>query len=681
MHRLLKPSGTPLHHYPGISFSKFSENWNRTMTEKTCLLCKRSSISGSQVRLQSTNVNPIVQAKNPKKRRKIKNYVELLVVRPNATSQQKATIKKLTSSDLKLLASTNLNLSELYKLKELSETPVNTSVEHTYNNLNIIGNIPITNSEPKLEFINLNVDTRSEKIVVCEIPSLTPPEVATTKVKNILPLVEEAIELEEEEELNQSKHRGSLHPAFVEEHIPDVIEAKEDSAAPVKTGETNAKHEKKYWEEITSRTLASYIEVCCHLRNPQRGLNALAFYRARSKRCTTQFPSVNNVKVYNVLLKGFAHKGDFAKIQEVLHIMTEEKVQLNVHSFVAIYECLGRVNFKDNHLREIRKYGKEALAKGITFHKMMNEGTFLNDEREMVLRSMQAYDAKYSTLYDKPIVWYNNHLLNHLNHDAQKDFKEIQYEPNRGLFTPERLKECVDRQIELEREGYVTVESIEARGPVSEEVQRYRTTLDEHYKMWEESALLAFYRDLQTLSAQRSAMNLEPYLRCIPVKYIVAIIVDEAKRIAQGSETYSPTVKMLYQDLGNKVYARYTVLRKQKTGVLDKIIDIHTKYCQQYAALHSKLDVSPDKECLINSRQIWQWAEHNLKDHGATLKMDHQEWVPTTLQFIGKFLYHIIMHDLKVDVNSLRKSQHKNYLPGNINILRTLHNLELQCND
>lgn len=110
------------------------------------------------------------------------------------------------------------------------------------------------------------------------------------------------------------------------------------------------------------------------------------------------------------------------------------------------------------------------------------------------------------------------------------------------------------------------VKSIDTKGPISEDVQRYRQKLEEHYKMWEEEAFKAFNRDLSTLAAQRSHMNMEPYLRCIPTRDFVTIIIEEAKKMAQGSETYSPTVYMLYRALGSRVYARYLTLRKQKLG-------------------------------------------------------------------------------------------------------------------
>lgn len=115
------------------------------------------------------------------------------------------------------------------------------------------------------------------------------------------------------------------------------------------------------------------------------------------------------------------------------------------------------------------------------------------------------------------------------------------------------------------------IKSVETKGPVLEEVVKYRNIFIEHIELWEKSASEAFNRDLATLSAKRSPLNLEPYMRSIPTKDFVRIIVEEAKKLAQGSETYSPTVNLLNKDLGMKVYARYKVLRKQKTGVLDKV--------------------------------------------------------------------------------------------------------------
>lgn len=60
-------------------------------------------------------------------------------------------------------------------------------------------------------------------------------------------------------------------------------------------------------------------------------------------------------------------------------------------------------------------------------------------------------------------------------------------------------------------------------------------------------------------------------MRSIPIKEFVDIIVQEATKLAQGSETYSPEASVLYKLIGMRVYDRYRILRKQKNGVLEKV--------------------------------------------------------------------------------------------------------------
>lgn len=88
--------------------------------------------------------------------------------------------------------------------------------------------------------------------------------------------------------------------------------------------------------------------------------------------------------------------------------------------------------------------------------------------------------------------------------------------------------------------------------------------------------------------------------------------------------------------------------------------EVHLKFCDHYTMNHGELGVLPEKEIKINPRQTWQLLEHSLKGDGSSINLDHHEWVPTALQNIGKFLYHIVMHDLKVNVNCMHPNlKHK----------------------
>ncbi|XP_044253587.1 DNA-directed RNA polymerase, mitochondrial [Tribolium madens] len=639
MYRLFNTRISSLRKLPSLSSSFNSENVNfkvrdqggllKTQLNNYCIACARN---------QSTSTNPNLVLKKIRKRSKSKkSYYDLLVVTESNAKQQKTCIKKLTWNDLKLLASTNLNLSELHKLKDLTKDNQHVQ-EHTYNNLAAID--PISAVETDI----LNAKTQETRLVtITEIPQIE-PQLPVDEILETIPKID------------------SLQPEIIEEP-PEISEVTD----PVP--KMNLSKKARY--EISVKTLGSYLEMCASLQTPTRGLNALIFHNQRATRGKDlTFSTMKSIKVYNALLKGFATKGETSRLEEVIAMIRKENVKFDMQSYIAILECYGRANFHDHYLKQIRIYAKEAISGGFTFDRMLNEGIFLNDEREIVLATMQKFDPSYTPKYTEPVVQYKNELVNSLNHSSQL-LPPQETQPKSGLFCG-FMKSAVEKQLELEKTGHLVVKSIENRGKVSEEVLKYREIMNQQIRVWEETAAKAFSRDLSALAAQKSPLNHEIYLRSIPLRDFVTILVNEAKQIAEGSETYSPTVNQLYRDLGNKVYARYKILRKQKTGVLDKVTSIHSRYCEAYANQHEILDVLPGKMHCVNPRQQWQWFEYSLKDKGATLTMDHRGWSPSTLQTIGKFLYKIVMHDLKVDVNAMKANvKNRNHHPAFYTVFRT----------
>ncbi|KAJ3645908.1 hypothetical protein Zmor_023531 [Zophobas morio] len=655
MYRLLNARLTCLRKFSGVSSSFSSENVNFKVREGGSLNKQFNGYCLACIRNQSGITIPnITQKKGRKRSKSKKTYYDLLVVTDSKTKQQKTNIKKLTWNDLKLLATTNLNLSELYKLKDLAKNNEHVQ-EHTYNNLAVIDSV--TSGENDI----LNESSQDGRTVtIDEIPTQIEPPTVTLPVETTTDLLDSIPKVD------------SLQPEVIDELHDGEAEFELEVAEGV-GGEVGSDLSKQARHEVAVRTLASYLEMCTNLKNPSRGLNALMFHHQRAtKGKDSSFAVIKNVKVYNAILKGFAAKGDTVRLEEVIAMIRKENIKLNIQSYVAILECYGRANFQDHYLKQIRIYANEAASNGYSFDKILNKGTFLNDEREIVIKTMQKCDPNYVPKYYKPMVQYRNELVNVLNDSRQ--FRPLECKPTSktGIFTTSFMQSTIKKQLDLEKDGYLTVMSVESTGNVSNEVKKYRELMTEHVKNWEETAAKAFNRDLSALAAQRSPLNYEPFLRSIPVKDFVTIIVSEAKQLAEGSETYSPTVNQLHKQLGHKVYSRYKMLRKQKTGVMDKVAAIHTKYCDNYSNQHEELDVVPTKTHYHNPRQQWQWIEYNMKSSGATLSMDHRAWTPTTLQTIGKFLYRIVMHDLKVDVNVMKlNSKHKNYHPAFYTLFRT----------
>lgn len=246
-----------------------------------------------------------------------------------------------------------------------------------------------------------------------------------------------------------------------EEHVFQIPTEEEhhEEQVPINTKEKKL-FDKAYSEEITFKTLAAYGDICSVLKNPQRGLNALLFSRSIGKTWKKKAVVIRNVNVYNSLLKGFAQKGDYNKIKEVLHIMQEVAVPPNIQSHIYVLECLGRINTDDNHLKDIRKHIKATFAEGMNFDQLMNEGAFYDGQKDFVLKAMKAENPVYEPNYVKPDLQYVNHLVNHLNNDKEQS---ICFERKNGLFTAESLEEAMKKQIKLEKGGFVTVSILSFR--------------------------------------------------------------------------------------------------------------------------------------------------------------------------------------------------------------------------
>lgn len=213
-------------------------------------------------------------------------------------------------------------------------------------------------------------------------------------------------------------------------------------------------------EEVVNRTLAAYVEACCSIGTPQRGLNAVYFQRQRYRNSSQRYVRpVKDIRVYSTLLRGFAAKAEFNKVQEVLKVVAEEGINLDIQSYAGIFECLGRLNIDNNHLKYIRIYTKEAMRQGITFDNIMNGVIFTKDQRDMVLKAMHAYDCSYVPQYCLQNLQYTNHLLYNLN-IPEKDLKlpeDTSAQQKNGIFSNFDWKKCVEKQMKLESEGFITV--------------------------------------------------------------------------------------------------------------------------------------------------------------------------------------------------------------------------------
>lgn len=107
---------------------------------------------------------------------------------------------------------------------------------------------------------------------------------------------------------------------------------------------------------------------------------------------------------------------------------------------------------------------------------------------------------------------------------------------------------------------------------------------------------------------------------------------------------------------------RYFLDRKVHNGVLDKTIEINEQYYRTIC----------DGRSSDNSRQMWQRLVHENRQCGASINIVDNPWPASICLEVGKFLYHVLLNDVKIETNVMDTSNSKSYsLPAFYNIFRT----------
>ncbi|XP_059048720.1 DNA-directed RNA polymerase, mitochondrial [Achroia grisella] len=408
-------------------------------------------------------------------------------------------------------------------------------------------------------------------------------------------------------------------------------------------------------------TLAAHLNVLCSLRMVHEGRKVLQYYRQRGSR-VPDHPKVTDVKIYNTLLHGYASMGETENMKELLSFMSEDGIERSAQTYAAVFECIERSSVEDKN-SVLESYRGQMEDKGIHLNDLMDKTNFLYDQREMVLQAIQRIQPDFEPQYTPPILDYNCALMERLKLTETEAREGLNSSPAEGVVSLEELIKMGKEQMDIEIKGEIEVQNIDIKDESSPTVKFCREKLKETEDRWRQVIKEAFVRNLGTLKSQsvasHTAITLYPYLKVLEVDQFVDLIMGELSKLVDGSETYSPTFKLLQRDLGTQVYHKYQIDQYRKNGALAKIERIYEKYCEWYV----KRTAVDESGRAYNCRQAWQALLHRHRD-GASLDMEEIQWPLETRQNVGKFLYNIIINDIKIDVNMFKSKAKERLLPA-----------------
>jgi len=93
----------------------------------------------------------------------------------------------------------------------------------------------------------------------------------------------------------------------------------------------------------------------------------------------------------------------------------------------------------------------------------------------------------------------------------------------------------------------------------------------------------------------------------IQVNDYVDLLLMEIRKIADGSETYSPSLRVMQKELGMKVYSRCLIKNMKNNGTYDKLVILYKEYCDWYLNRNENIGE-------FNPRRKWQQLIHDNRD-------------------------------------------------------------------
>lgn len=103
--------------------------------------------------------------------------------------------------------------------------------------------------------------------------------------------------------------------------------------------------------------------------------------------------------------------------------------------------------------------------------------------------------------------------------------------------------------------------------------------------------------------------------------------------------------------------------RKRRNAVLEKTMDVYNEYCGQLCNGRNG----------DNARQRWQRLTYHNRECGPSLNITDRVWPIAIQNGIGRFMYQILIRDIKIDVNAVKTGKmatKQNLLPAFYTLFR-----------
>lgn len=164
--------------------------------------------------------------------------------------------------------------------------------------------------------------------------------------------------------------------------------------------------------------------------------------------------AVDNLEIYNMLIRGFARKYDFSKVQVLWKDLIKRNIEPDINSYISSMIAMSSSDMSRNVFKTVfRQVYSEFEEKGYTVDSALRLGRFQFDDRRMFLDTLRSLSGmEPAPFHDAP---YSNPLLDTL--PTASDFLESQI---KNILKREDLGKLLTRQMETEEKRTLLIPSV-----------------------------------------------------------------------------------------------------------------------------------------------------------------------------------------------------------------------------
>ncbi|XP_011140975.1 DNA-directed RNA polymerase, mitochondrial isoform X2 [Harpegnathos saltator] len=561
-----------------------------------------------------------------KKTKRSKKYAELLEVTDQTIGNKKTTVQKLNAAHISILVGQrNTTLDKLHKIgsSHLNKKTHTTQATETSTNLK-------NNSKDKLDDVHHIILEESKNNL--EDKTMILGELEESGISDSATLIKNTTFINT---LHEVKSEEENQDDFINSKLPKTSKSRKTS----EFSKIPFTKEKDLFETCPSdhnliSQLLAHIDVYNHNGMLNKGFKLLMLKRSRLS--ATKIPTT---AVYNLLIKAYASKLHLGRVSEIYNLMNENHVQLDAETFALMFQMIGNMKSQTKQAEMITKVVEDMNQHGVFFDDVLNISQMKGTQREAIYKCVCLASPEHNASYPDFERPYNCKLLQNLKLDNY-------HSPAKGVVTLDELRQMIQTQINTEMQQELEVKNIDRfTGDVNIRLQAIER-IAEWEKSWKLSVTEAFEKNLfylkqKEMREQPELSTLYPFLQVLSQEEYVDAILREIKRLARSSDAYSFSLTFVYLILGKYIYKKYEFHKKKEAKVTDNIIQVYNKYLEWYIQ-QKPTDVG------INGRIKWQQLAQEVMKAGLCPDITVPEWPRHILVNIGKFLYSIIVNDVKI---------------------------------